>query len=374
MFFPPILLVRAVEVVGAGIVGSYVSWKLGERGWSVVLRDHSKKPWRNVCTGLVSANAIKAFPFLEEYVKNVIHGARIHAGDVELFIERRSVAYVLDRIALGKELLERAEASGVHVLLGERGPAGDGMVLVGADGVLSQVRRNLGLGTPRYVMGVQVTVKGTFDDYVDVYFLPGCDFFGWVVPEDHERARVGVASSGDPRPFLKKILRILGRKSTRHLAGRPIPVDHPLRRVVYGTTTLVGDSVPHTKATTGGGIYYGLLAARALADAIHKFFSTGTLADYQRFHANNLYPRLALHALIRRWLLGRDMEDTLRKAKDAGIEDVFSRYGDMDDPLFILNPRVWWTIVRIFYPLPYTLRRRRRSPENPSRARVSGRK
>lgn len=361
---------HAVEVVGAGVTGSYISWKLAERGWSVVLRDVLKKPWKKVCTGLVSAKAVKAFPFLEESILNVVHGARIHAGSVELFLERKSVAYVLDREALGKDLLERAEAAGARVILGEPGPSGDGTVLVGSDGALSKVRRDLGLGVPRWVVGVQVNVKGSFDNYVDVYFFPGCNFFAWVVPESEDRARVGAASSGDPLPFLRKVLRTLGKRSVRRVEGRPIPVDHPLKRVVFGTTALVGDAVPHTKATTGGGIYYGLLAARSLADAVHHFFSTGSLAPYQRFHARVIYPRLALHAMIRSWLLRSDMEDLMRRAKDAGIEDVLSRYGDMDDPMFILNPKIWWTIARIFSPLPYILRKRRQNQDIPSQAKA----
>ncbi len=363
----------AVEVVGLGVVGSYIAWRLAEKGWRVVGRDVSERPWEAVCGGLVSAETVRENPFMEPHVLLTVNGARIHAGRETLEVLRPRVAYVLDRAALHRELIERAGSAGAEVRLGERGPKRDAAVLIGADGVLSTVRRSLGLGTPAYVMGAQVEVRGRFDDLVDVYFLPNIDFFAWIIPLDEKHARAGLATRGDPVPPLRAFLRRLRLRRAGEIRGRPIPVDTPLRRVVFGTTALVGDAVPHTKATTGGGIRYGLLAARALVEATHRFFSTGILSPYQSFHTRYLYPRLSLHYLLRRWF-GRITEETLRRAKDAGLADVLSRFGSMDDPFFVLNPRVWWAIARTFSPGAHIPRKPRRSRRRSSRARASGKK
>ena len=362
----------AVEVNGLGVVGAYIAWQVAERGWRVVGRDTSKKPWDSVCGGLVSAETVRENPFMEPHVLHTINGARIHAGRETLEVWRRNVAYVIDRASMHREIIERAESAGAEIHLGERGPRGDGTVLVGADGVLSTVRRSLGLKAPAYIIGAQVDVRGEFDDAVDVYFLPNVDFFAWVIPTDDGHARAGLATSGDPVPLLRAFLRRLRLRRVGEIRGRPIPVDAPLRRVVYGNTALVGDAVPHTKATTGGGIRYGLLAARSLVNAIHGFFSTGTLFPYQSYHLRQLYPRLSLHYLLRRWF-GRVTEETLRRAKDAGLDEALSRYGSMDDPFFALRPSVWWAIARTFSPFVHTQQKSRRSRRMSSRARASGR-
>jgi len=347
----------AVEVVGAGIAGPFIAWSLAKRGWNVALVDVLENPWHRPCGGLVSSNALREFSFLKKFVLRRIDGARIHAGKETMTVERNRVAYVLDRENLVRFLIESSASAGASVFLGRRGPAYNAMVTVGADGALSTVRMSLGIPLPRRVIALQRVVRGRFDHMVDVFFLKGCSFFGWIIPLSDNRALAGVATEGDPRPFLRKLTRLARVKSVGKPEGRPIPVDAPLRNVVYGTTALVGDAVPHTKATTGGGIYYGLKAARYLSDAIHMFFSTGSMGYYQKAHMRYLYPHLQMHHLLRRLIEKKDMELIIRDAKEYGLDEALSKYGDMDKPFFVLRKEFWFFMLRTFSPYGRILRK-----------------
>ena len=288
----------------------------------------------------MSERTVKTFGLagLEE---NIINGARIHAGNETVVVERKGVAYAFDRHTLDSALLERAESAGAEVLLERRWGGERADVVVGADGFSSSVRASLGLPAPRYVMGAIGFVRGSFDSFVDIYLdadlAPG--FFAWVIPRSEKIAEIGLAvdsrHSAEVLGRLRIFARRFGFKHPEILGARPIPVDRPRPRVVFGNTLLVGDAAVQTKATTGGGISYGLLAAERLAGAV----VSDDLYSYQRFHHSYIYPRLFAHWLGRKYLNNVDSEKLLRLVHDYGLEKELSLRGDMDDPFFLLSPK-----------------------------------
>ncbi len=328
-----------VLVVGAGPAGLRVAERLAGEGISVTVFEQLKGIPRKVCSGLLSSRTVKRFG-LKGLEENVVHGARIHAGNEEIFVERRRVAYVFDRGVLDSDLAERAESAGASILFGRRWTGERADVTVGADGFSSSVRRALGLKAPRYIMGAIGFVKGVFDSYVDVYLdssiAPG--FFAWVIPRSEGVAEVGLgvdsAHSSEVLARLRAFARRLGYDNLELRGARPIPVDRPMLRVVSGNAALVGDAAVQTKATTGGGISYGLRAADALSDAI----ASGDICLYQRFHRTYIYPRLLIHWVARSYLNRVDSERLLRLVEEYGIDEKLSERGDMDDPLFLLSP------------------------------------
>lgn len=336
-----------VLVVGAGPAGLRVSEVLASKGISVTVYEQLREIPRKVCSGLLSARTVRRYR-LSEFAENVVHGARIHAGGEMITVERKSVAYVFDRRALDSGLKERAESAGARVVFGKRWDGEGADVLVGADGFSSSVRSYLGVRPPRFVMGAIGFVEGSFDGYVDVYLdgnvAPG--FFAWVIPRSDNVAEVGLGvSSRHSSSVLDRLTafaRRLGFKEIDVLGARPIPVDFPRLRVVYGNTALVGDAAVQTKATTGGGISYGLLAADALANAI----VSNDLSTYQRFHRIHIYSKLFVHALAR-WYLNRvDTERLLRLVREYGLDTELSKRGDMDDPFFLFSPKFLAFIFR----------------------------
>jgi digeranylgeranylglycerophospholipid reductase len=79
----------------------------------------------------------------------------------------------------------------------------------------------------------------------------------------------------------------------------------PLRQSHAERVLVIGEAAGQVNATTGGGIYYGLLAARLAADTISQAFATGcfaapTLQGYERAWRSLLADELALGLSFRR--------------------------------------------------------------------------
>jgi len=289
-----------------------------------------------------------------------VDGARIHAGSEELLVRRKKVAYVFDRLALDRHLYDLAVSSGAEVHLGmnvSRRPDAD--VVVGADGSGSFVRRACFDSEVHTIPGTIAYVRGSFDRYVDVFLdrdlAPG--FFAWLIPRAEDEAEIGLAV--DPKyaptilPRLRSFARRLGFNDIDVRGVRPIVVSSPLLHVVRRNCALVGDAAAHVKATTGGGISYGLLAADILAGSI----LSNDLGRYQHWHRFWAVPRLFVHYLIRHWLNIVDVERLVHVLREKGIDEELSRAGDMDDPSFLLNARYLGIISQIVSPFSYTLRK-----------------
>ncbi len=355
------------------MTGSFVAWKLASLGWRVKLYDPFPTP-RPVCAGLVSMKCVREH-HLEPFILRRIDGARIHAGAEELTIERKGVAAVIDREALDKELRELALSEGAEFeqrWVTRRDLEGmDALIVVGADGPTSTVRRFLGLQEPQLLRAAQGVISGHFDHYVDVFLDVVPDFFGWIVPLDDKRALLGVATAGNPISPLKHLSKRLKRR-VRDIRGGQIPVE-PLKRVKVGNYYLVGDAAGQVKPTTGGGIYYGLLAAKALFQSIHQRLTGGT-DFYQSFHLRRIYPKLALLRMLFRLYPRIQWEGLLREARESGIVEALERRGDMEDPAFLFTPPFLPFIFRIAFPWMNILRRPSESPNRSSRAKTSGRK
>jgi len=348
-----------VSVVGAGPAGLFLANRLASEGVPVDVFEQSARVGNKVCSGLLSAETVERFG-LRRLARFSIDGARIHAGDEALFVGRKNVAYVFDRAELDGHLYDLALSSGANVFLGKRiGRVPESDIVVGADGAGSFVRQACFGLTVRTIPGTIAYVRGVFDRYVDIFLdsdlAPG--FFAWVIPRAEDEAEIGLAIHPNYAPTILQRLRTfaarLGYDSFALRGVRPIVVSPPLLRVVRKNCALVGDAAAHVKATTGGGISYGLLAAAHLADAILR----SDLGSYQRWHRTWAAPRLFAHYMLRRWLNVVNSERLVRVLREKGFEGELSRAGDMDDPSFLLNVRYLGLISQIVSPFSYILHR-----------------
>ncbi len=265
-------------VVGAGPAGLAAARRIQERGWkTAVLEEHPTVGDPVACTGLISASGVHDLGIrkeVEEVLMNKVRGAKIYSHNHELIEVKRSetAAFVVDRGEFDKVLCRGAVEAGVDLKLNTRmidvrnetvfvehkgrGELLKSKVVVGADGVNSRTRKIMGINTTaeNFVHAYQVDAKGNFDPkYVQIFFGDYAkDFFAWIVPENEERARVGLAStSGNIRKDFNVFV------SEKHVNGEfcdmcssLIPVGEPLKGIVKENMMLVGDAAFQTKATS----------------------------------------------------------------------------------------------------------------------------
>jgi len=140
--------------------------------------------------------------------------------------------------------------------------------LIGADGPLSDVAKSSGLKNKRdFLVGIQARVRLNNSNVVEFY--PFIEEYAWVVPESKDIVRIGLATRKNPKKALNDFLiRRLKKYDVIDMQAGLIPIYNPLSKIQKGNVFLVGDAAKMVKATTGGGIIQGMIAARALADSM----------------------------------------------------------------------------------------------------------
>jgi len=280
-----------VLVVGAGPVGCKVAELLSKEGIKVlVLEEHDEigKPLK--CAGLVSHRIFKLSNVSKDVVVNVVKKAKFHSRNEFFELKSKKPVYVIDRVKFDKKLGEIAEVCGAEiktkteyvglkrkdetVIVKTRKGMIKTKILVGADGANSSVAKSCRLSLPDNVLvGLQTNVKSIYENEVELWFDSKIspDFFGWVIPEDRNKARVGVATKRKASFYLTNFLRRRFQKCLK-VEGRVSGLIRYglIESSVSDNVLLVGDAACQVKPFSGGGLVYGLIGARIAAEACMK--------------------------------------------------------------------------------------------------------
>jgi geranylgeranyl reductase family protein len=383
-----------VLVVGAGPGGSTAAATAAALGLrTVLLEEHPEVGCPTHCTGKLSVHAFRRFAIPDDQIQANLRAAALHAPDGSVARVRRSDidSYVVDRDPFDRLLAGRAADAGAEIITGARARtvarpddgAGRGRLRVEADrrgarlsvtaplvidaeGANPILPPQLGVRPRRtLVHGLQYEVDGAemdSDDAPDLYFgrdvAPG--FFAWFMPTGPNRGRLGLAvdprmTDRPPVHFLDRLMRdhpaVAGRMRratiVRKLAGR-IPI-LGLRRPTYTDGMLVvGDAAGQVKATSGGGIYFSMLAGELAGRAAARYLgaarvdAAGALAAYEReweaaFGREVRFTTVVRQAVNR--LPDTHVNTVIRAvATDAGLRRAIEEHGDTQYQSRLLRP------------------------------------
>jgi digeranylgeranylglycerophospholipid reductase len=273
-----------ISVIGAGPAGCFYASKV--KGSDVRLFEDHKVVGRPVaCTGILTDSVSNIVKVPKDLIVSKIKVFKLVAPNGKsICIGLKKSNLVLDRTKFDNYLLEKAVDSGASVHLGEKfiGYKKDGSaysiktnkktyatdMIVGADGPRSAVAKTAGIyGDRKFVFGYQARcrVKGLEPGVSVVYLNRGA--FSWIVPEDEQIARVGVV--GQLSASLKSDYnRLIGKAKVLEDQSGFIPMYNPrqLLKKPGENIYLLGDAAAQVKATTYGGIIYGLHAGKLLAE------------------------------------------------------------------------------------------------------------
>jgi len=277
-------------VVGAAVAGSRTAQLIAESGKNVLLIEENLNVGHPCkCTGLVSWRIKELLPTLpEKLITNVVQEARFHSPNGSSFILKSGKpVYVIDRPGLDKYLFALAGEAGAETKIGERFLSYKIMndhvevktdrnvyktkILIGADGANSSVGKQAGLEYPEnYLVGVQTTASGKFDK-VELWFGSKVSpkFFAWVVPENENVARIGLATDRNASKYYEDFLNArIGRIEKPDVGG--VIRFGLMERTSDDRIMVVGDAACQVKPYSGGGINFGLIASKICADAALK--------------------------------------------------------------------------------------------------------
>jgi geranylgeranyl reductase family protein len=338
-------------IVGAGITGCYLGSLIGEQQIWEKADSQREKP----CGGLVSKKGFDSLKADRKCILNEVRGARLFAGERQITIEKKETqAYVIDRFALQKSLARAAENAGCDILYGKTWAGEPDDFIIGADGAVSAVGRFCGINDRKYIRTCQIEtdmLTKVDPDFVEMHFGPFAPgFFGWLIPLDEKRVRIGVGcNDGNPKDFLKQFLSNFHAGRMEKEQSALIPVFDPSKKTVFDNKALVGDAAAQVKASTGGGIIFGLRCAQALADAIKK----DDLGNYER-NWRRLYEKdLRNHLRVRRFLDKSDIPELFGFVKEKGLDKIIEQHGEMEGTgaLFsaiLRRPSLWPAALRLY--------------------------
>ena len=368
-------------VVGAGPVGSNTAALVAQRGFRVALVDRHPRDGKFArCGNLVTPRVLG----LVDACKSVI--GEVRGAEVYSPLGRRIVvdggetkAVVLDRARFDSQITDMAVNNGAKGLFDTTAKGvsrrGDTLevslqdetgsrrvscsILIGADGPTGRTGEWFGLSRPKKVLlGCEQTMTGVAGDHRFVKLFVGTEFapsfFGWIIP-DGRSAKVGLcADSGNVRAALDKMVSrpcvqqfLRGARPVSYSAGG-IPFGFP-RKTYADNVMIVGDAACQVKATSGGGIFTGLLsstfcAATAIEALESRDFTSGNLRSYQKAWmkaiGKELRRDLAIHESYAR-LTDKQFEEIFRLVDNPAILDIITKLGDIDFP-----SKVGWRLAR----------------------------
>jgi digeranylgeranylglycerophospholipid reductase len=387
-----------VVVVGAGPAGSLTAKTAAENGLDVLLLERNHEigvPLK--CAEGVSKEVEQFVEIEPRWICAVVKGINLYGPDgtkvVISVAGTEEMGYVVDRGLFDKYLAQKAARAGANVrvktqvygLIKDEGyvkgvyahAAGEPVriradVVVGADGVESQVGRWGGINTLLPLADVGICAQffmcdiDVNTDYYETFF--GGDItskgYAWIFPKGGDCANVGLgiggAYSGEYHRALDYLNAFVADKYPNgeilaYMYGA-VPLSGPVYETVANGLVLVGDAARHANPVNGGGILQalkgGTIAGEVIAKAIEeKDVSKQRLMEYEKRWRRDFGQVLAAGLKMKRIVERLSSHDLAKFFQSLAGEITVTEYSERAcmKALIKKNPRVLLSLLRMTF-------------------------
>ena len=376
-----------IIVVGGGPIGLYCAYLIKRFNPKILvtLIESHKEVDSSCCSGHISIkglNELKLAPFIDidKLTINRIRGANIF-GPNGTTLEVRTKEFqtiVINRNSLDKEIEKLARNVGVEIIFGYQLVSVDEdsikinivdenrlinldyNYLIGADGPNSIVRNSFPqkVSNDDFINTYQITASGDFKkDMVSVYFGDySKGFFAWIIPESTTVAKIGIGTAlgKNPQDALNQFIykHELKLSNMKFNCSGLIPISKTLDTYIYKNRLLVGDAACFVKATSGGGLVFGLKSAEIAAQTITNRFKNFKNVNNYNNNLKSCIKDLNIHYKIHKYIYNKtnyELDELMKKLKEAGIEDFLNSFGNIDYPSKIIPNMLFYPKFLIFY-------------------------
>lgn len=287
---------EVIAVVGGGPAGAMAAAEMSSAGRRVVLIDE-KLAWEKPCGGGLTNKALERYPFLKqaEVERNWVRGCElVSPGGRRAWFELDKQIAIFSRRVLNGLLLERARTAGAHVVHDRVIEIGGGpgnwrlrtrqAELQAAYVVLAAGARNPFHFSPALAPADLMATAGYYipgsSDSIHISFLRGLEGYIWLFPRrDHFSAGICGKMSATPTRQLRRMLEeFLAQRGLEvgqaefysHVLPAPRASTFRQLQLQGEGWARVGDAAGLVDPITGEGLYYALLSAELLAEALVK--------------------------------------------------------------------------------------------------------
>ncbi|MGC8688189.1 MAG: geranylgeranyl reductase family protein [Candidatus Micrarchaeia archaeon] len=362
---------KNIIIVGAGAIGLYLAKQLGELGLSPLVYDSksSVSDGADKASGILSIDGLaSAGIFYNKYkssILNALNGAKIRAKGATLNIEAdEDKAYIIDRAKFAALLAHDAQKAGAELILKTKldryeliKMRSDNNIIIGTDGAISTVANAFNFPPiEKFILTYKAEYKNVDvkdAKKVELFFSNKITkgFFGWIAPHSSSTVEIGVGVSSKAKinslsvfsKFVnqKEIAEKIENAELIKSAASIIPIQLR-KKTAMRNVILIGDSAGQVKASTGGGIIFGMLCAKIAAETISKYVNEDieSLYEYEKIWRKNYSIDFAAHNFIHSYYSNvNDMflSATMRIGKLFGIERFLAKHGNMDRPSSMLK-------------------------------------
>ena len=176
-----------IAIIGAGICGLYLGWKLAERGEDITIFEKKEKIGKECCSGLFSERILEFVPESKNLIKNQIEYCLIHFPGRTIKIKFSKKFFLMSHYELDNLVADLAKKAGAKINLNQFFHAlPDGFDrIIGCDGAMSVVRKSLKLPEPNFLLGIQgFLAKEDCSSFVETW--PTKFGFIWKIPRGNE--------------------------------------------------------------------------------------------------------------------------------------------------------------------------------------------
>ena len=106
---------QKVAIIGGGICGLYLAWKLSEKGYKVTLFEKNKKIGKEACSGLFSKRILDFIPESKKLIQNQIEYALLHFPKKTIRIDFSRNFFVMEHARLDRLVLSLAQKMGLKL-------------------------------------------------------------------------------------------------------------------------------------------------------------------------------------------------------------------------------------------------------------------
>ncbi len=269
-----------IAIVGAGICGLYLAWKLSCKGHQVSVFEKRKEIGKQACSGLFSRRILEFIPQASCLIQNKIDFILTHFPKNSVKIKFSEGFVDIEHRELDKMVAILAEKSGAKINLNYfishneiANLLKDFDRIIGCDGPQSFVRKYLGLDDPSLRLAIQgfVVKQSNDQEYTNIVETWARKRgFAWKIPKNGGYEYGIIAGLKQAQKFFKEFLSEHNLQIDEIRAGI-VPQGFCVPK--HSKITLCGDAAGLTKPWSGGGVVWGLIASEMLLKNFPDFLA-----------------------------------------------------------------------------------------------------